>query len=248
MFYNPFSLLGKTVLVTGASSGIGQAVASQCSKMGARVIITGRDKNKLYKTFCLLDGDSNLQITADLTNEEDVNNLVTEIPSLDGVVYSAGNIKIKPLSFINSEDLEYVYKANTFSSFILTKILLKKKKLNKGASLVYISSISSFHNSPGRAIYASSKAALTSLMRSCAVELSEKNIRSNAIHPGMIETNFIDTGTFSTEDYKKELEQYPLKRYGCPDDVAYAVLYYLSDASSWVTGSSLVVDGGRMLK
>lgn len=248
MSYNPFSLEGKTILVTGASSGIGRATAIECSKMGASVIITGRNEERLNETFKALEGDGHQQIVADLTNQEDIDNLVSQICALDGLVNNAGLGRNKPIGFIKMDDLEYVYQTNVFACILLTKSLLKKKKINKGGSLVFTSSISSRLNTPGIAMYASSKAAVSSFMRSCAVELGEKQIRSNAVLPGMVETKLITRGDYTEEDLDKDRNLYPLKRYGKPHEIAYAIIYLLSDASSWVTGTSLVVDGGRLLK
>ena len=146
------------------------------------------------------------------------------------------------------EDLQYVYQTNVFACILLTKVLLKKKKINKGGSLVFTSSISSQLSTPGIAMYASSKAAIASYMRSCAVELGDKQIRSNAVHPGMVETKLISGGTYTDDDMNRDKELYALKRYGKPEEIAYAIVYLLSDASAWVTGSSLVIDGGRLLK
>lgn len=246
--YNPFSLEGKIIFITGASSGIGRATAIECSKMGATVIITGRNEERLNETFKALEGEGHQQIVADLTIQEDIDNLVSQIDFLDGLVNNAGLGRNKPVSFIKMDDLEYVYQTNVFASILLTKSLLKKKKINRGGSLVFTSSISSRLNSPGIAMYASSKAAISSFMRSCAVELGDKCIRSNAVLPGMVETKLINRGDYTEDDMNRDREFYALKRYGKPEEIAYAIIYLLSDASSWVTGTSLVVDGGRLLK
>lgn len=246
--YNPYSLQGKTILVTGSSSGIGQTTAIECSKMGARVVITGRNIERLQETFDQLEGEGHIQIIADLNTEEDIEKLVSECPELDGLVNNAGRGKSKPVNFIKLEDLEDVYKTNLFGVALLTKMLLKKKKLGKGSSIVFTSSISSKMTAAGLAIYASSKAAVSAYMRTCAIELGPKNIRANAVLPGMVETKLINSGTYTEEDKANDLALYPLNRYGAPTDVAFAIIYLLSDASSWVTGSEFVIDGGRSLK
>lgn len=248
MSYNPFSLSGKTVLITGASSGIGQATAIECSKMGARVIITGRNQERLQNAFERLEGEGHLQVLADLNVEEDILRLVDLCPPLDGLVNNAGRGNSKPVQFIKKEDLQDVFNTNLFGIALLTKSLLKKKKIASGASLVFTSSISTYVSAPGLAIYASSKAAVTAYMRTCAVELSAKGIRSNAVLPGMVETKLINSGTYTDEDKQNDLNLYPLGRYGVPIDVALAIIYLLSDASQWVTGSELIIDGGRSLK
>ena len=246
--YNPFSLEGKTVLVTGASSGIGQATAIECSKMGAKVVITGRNVERLQETFNQLEGDGHLQIVADLNNEDDIAKLVEQCPVLNGLVNNAGRGKSKPVNFIGLQDLQDVYQTNLFGVALLTKMLLKKKKIERGGSIVFTASISAYTTAPGLAIYASSKAAVTAYMRTCALELGVKGIRANAVLPGMVETKLINGGTYTDEDKQNDLAFYPLGRYGKPDDIAKAMVYLLSDASSWMTGSELVIDGGRSLK
>lgn len=248
--YNPYSLEGKTILVTGASSGIGRASAIECSHMGATVLITGRNEERLSQTLSRLDtsfGASHQMIVADLTDEESLNTLVSQIDSIDGLVNNAGVNRVKPVAFIKQEDLEYVFRNNTWTAVNLTRILCKKKKLKKNGSVVFTSSVSAFFNAPGRALYAGSKAALTSFMRSFAVELADKGIRANAVHPGMVETKMI-AENLSEEELQNNLKEYPLNRFGKPEDVAWAIIYLLSDASSWVTGTSVVIDGGFMLK
>ena len=248
MSYNPFTLEGKTILVTGASSGIGQATAIECSKMGAKVVITGRNEERLNETLSLLEGDGHIMIVADLNEQSNIDSLVESCPVLDGLVNNAGRGKSKPVNFLKLEDLQDVYQTNLFGVALLTKGLLKKKKLEKGSSIVFTSSISSYMTAAGLSIYASSKAAVCGYMRTCAVELGTKGIRSNAVLPGMVETKLINSGTYTDEDKQKDLNLYPLGRYGRPIDIAHGIIYLLSDASSWVTGTELVIDGGRSLK
>lgn len=248
--YNPFSLSGKVILVTGASSGIGRATAIECSRMGAHVIITGRNRERLEETYSLLDTmslQSHSLIVADLTKEEDLQLIAETIGSIDGLVNNAGVNRIKPASFVKNEDLEYIFQNNAFSGVNLTRALLKKKIISKGGSIVFTSSISAFYNAPGRLLYSGSKAALTSFMRSFAVELADKHIRVNAVHPGMVETN-MTAEHISEDELNRNLGDYPLKRYGKPEEIAWAIIYLLSDAAAWVTGSSLTIDGGFMLK
>lgn len=248
MSYNPFSLEGKIVLVTGASSGIGQATAIECSKMGAKVVITGRNIERLQDTFDQLEGDGHIQIAADLNDENEIAKLVEQCPVLNGLVNNAGRGKSKPVNFISVEDLQDVFQTNLYGVALLTKMLLKKKKIAKGGSIVFTSSISAYMTAAGLSIYASSKAAVTAYMRTCAIELGAKNIRSNAILPGMVETKLINSGTYTDEDKQNDLSFYPLGRYGSPEDIARAMVFLLSDASVWITGTELVVDGGRCLK
>lgn len=248
MSYNPFSLEGKTVLVTGASSGIGQATAIECAKMGAKVVITGRNVERLQETFGQLEGEGHLQIAADLNSEDEIAQLVEQCPVLNGLVNNAGRGKSKPVNFIGLQDLQDVYQTNLFGVALLTKMLLKKKKIAKEGSIVFTSSISAYMTAAGLSIYASSKAAVAAYMRTCAIELGPKGIRANAILPGMVETKLINSGTYTDEDKQNDLALYPLGRYGQPEDIARAMVFLLSDASAWMTGAELVVDGGRCLK
>ena len=248
MSYNPFTLEGKTVLVTGASSGIGQATAIECAKMGAKVVVTGRNAERIQETFNLLEGEGHIQIAADLDNVEDIAHLVAECPILDGLVNNAGRGLSKPVNFLKADDLQGVFQTNIYGVALLTKDLLKKKKIAKNASLVFTSSISAYMSAPGLSVYAASKAALSAYMRTCALELAPKGIRANAVLPGMVETKLINSGTYTDEDKQADLAFYPLGRYGVPEDIARAMVYFLSDASAWITGIEFVVDGGRSLK
>lgn len=246
--YNPFSLEGKTILVTGASSGIGKTTAVECSKMGAKLVITGRNEERLNQTLGELEGESHLALIGDLTSSEDIKNLVASMPELDGIVYNAGVGITVPLAFIKDEDLYRIFETNLFATMRLNKDLLRKKKIRKSASIVFTSSISALFNTPGISLYGAAKAALLSYMRGCACELADKKIRANAVLPGMIQTDLINGGTLSEEDKARDMATYPLKRYGTPQDVAFAFIYLLSDASSWVTGTSLIVDGGKLMR
>lgn len=250
MMYNPFSLEGKTILVTGASSGIGRVTAIECSKLGATLVITARNEERLNETFSLLDGQerSHKMIIADLSNDEGIATLIENMPEIDGCVSNAGVGATLPIQFISMEELERVYKVNCFAPMMLTKALLKKKKLKKRSSVVYTSSIAGLTNvSPANAIYGSSKNALNAYVKYAALELSGKQIRFNTIHPGRIETPLIQNRMISEEDIKRDLEKYPMKRYGQPEEVARTIVFLLSDASSYITGTSIVVDGGRSL-
>jgi len=249
--YNPFSLQGKTILITGASSGIGKTTAIECSKLGANVVITGRDADRLDETFSALHGDANshIKIVADLTNENELQQLVDSLPILDGCVNNAGVGKMLPLQFYSTEVLENVFQINTFAPMLLMKYLVKKKKLKNPSSVVFTASISGYNNvAPANGIYGSSKSALSAYMKYAALELARKGIRCNAVHPGRVNTPLIENRLISQEDMLKDVEMYPLKRYAQPEEVAYAIIYLLSDAASFVTGSDLVIDGGRSLK
>ena len=248
--YNPFSLEEKTVLITGASSGIGAETAVECSRLGATVIISGRNESRLQETFSRLDRSSyqgHQMVLADLTDETDIARLVEQICDIDGLVCNAGVNRIKPVAFVQEDDFDFVFRTNVYAGMSLIRGLLRKKRFNKNSSIVFTSSVSAFHNAPGRVLYAGSKAAQTSLMRSVAIELAGKGIRANAVHPGLVETKLINE-SLSEEERDNALADYPLKRFGRPEEIAWAIIYLLSDAASWVTGSSMIIDGGFMLK
>ena len=248
MSYNPFSLNGKHILITGASSGIGKSIAIECSKMGCSLMITGRNEDRLLETFSELEGTGHKYLTANLDSEDDLLRLADACSALDGVVFNAGLGCSKPINFIKAEDLDDVYRTNLFSIVLLNRILLKKKLLKKGASLVFTSSLSAHLTGAGLAVYASSKAAVCGYMRTCALELAAKGIRANAILPGMVETKLINAGTYSADDRQGDMALYPLGRYGSPEDIAHPTIFLLSDASSWMTGTEMIIDGGRSLK
>ena len=244
MEYNPFTLKGKTILVTGASSGIGQATAVECAQMGAEVVITGRDTERLQATADLM-GILKAQIAADLTNQEDVERLVAALPPLDGAVLCAGNSTTLPLQFGSREKFDEMFNVNFFAPVELLRLMYKKKVLQKGASVVLIASIGGTHSfMPGNGVYGASKAALNSLMKYAAREYASRKIRVNSICPGMVDTPLIHRGTITEEQLAEDAKRYPLGRYGKPDDIANGVVYLLSDASSWLTGHDLVIDGG----
>lgn len=242
---------GKTILVTGASSGIGRSAAIECSKMGAKLFITGRNIERLKETLCQLEGFGHYSVVADLSEQEGIDAVANSISNIDGCVNCAGISQIKPIKRIDRNGLSEIVNANTFAPILLTSTLVKTKKLKQGSSVVFISSMAGPHvvNS-GEAAYSTSKGALTAFAKVAALELAPQKIRVNCISPGVVETPLLNLSNdiFSENQLKDTmLARYPLKRFGKPEDIAYAVIYYLSDVSSWVTGSDLVIDGGYIL-
>ncbi len=248
MTFNPFTLEGKIILVTGASSGIGKATAIACSKMGASVIITGRNVERLQETFNELEGVGHNQVIAELTDEDQLTKLAEMVPPLDGIVNNAGIGSKTPISFIKKTDLQTILDVNTIVPIMLTKNLLKKKKMKRGASMVFTSSISGICSVDiGNTLYSVSKSAIDGFMKNAAKELAEKGIRVNSVNPGMVNTKINEYSSVSEEDIQRDMANYPLKRYGNPEEIAYAIIYLLSDASAWVTGTALKIDGGYSL-
>ncbi|MDY5671514.1 MAG: SDR family oxidoreductase [Prevotella sp.] len=248
--YNPFSLEGKTILVTGASSGIGRSTAIECSKAGAKVVLTARNEARLKETLSMLIGEDHSYIVADLANEEQMDRLVAEMPIIDGLVNNAGFNVMQLVPFIKDEDLIKVMRVNLEAPILLTHKVVKKKKIAKESSIVFTSSIAGKGVcSAGNSLYSASKGGLTAFMKNAALELASKKIRCNAVLPGMVETPLKEGKSNITEEqWEINRQLYPLKRFGNPEDVAYAIIYLLSDASAWMTGSELVIDGGRSLK
>jgi NAD(P)-dependent dehydrogenase (short-subunit alcohol dehydrogenase family) len=246
--YNPFSLTGKVIMVTGASSGIGRAVAIECSKTGSKVIITGRDQQRLEKTFNDLIGEGHILIKADLTSKDDLQTLVEQLPELDGLVNNAGISRRLLTKDITQEALESVINSNFTASVLLTRMILKQKKVVNGASIVFMSSRGADRPTVGNAMYSASKGAINSFAKVMALELAPQRIRVNCILPGMVWTPLIEHSPLSVELYKEDEKRYPLGRYGKPEDIAYLALYLLSNASAWMTGSAITIDGGISLR
>ena len=245
--FNPFSLDGKTILVTGASSGIGRATAVFCSRMGARVVITGRNELRLQETLDGLYGEGHLQIAADLTDKESIALLIKELPQLNGVVHCAGIGHRKPCKSISEEDITSVMSANFNSAVLLQAGLLSGRKIEKSASIVFISSRAAEIPDIANSIYSASKGALKSYAKCLSLELAPRNIRVNCICPAVVITPLILDSGVDLEQLKVEEAKYPLKRYGKPEDIANLAVFLLSDASSWMTGSCIDITGGSIL-
>jgi len=237
-----FNIKNKKILITGASSGIGKEIAIQCSKEGAHLIITGRDTTRLEETNQLLN-DSKCKV-CNMNNDADIIELVESLPELDGVVFCAGIMEYSPVKLINTKKINNIFSTNFNSQVILTQQLLKSKKLKGNSSLVYISSIASKIGVPGTALYASTKAALNAFIRVTASELASSRIRVNSICPGIIITPMGEMANDISDGIQNE---YPLG-YGQPSDVAGTSIFLLSEASRWITGTDLILDGGLTLK
>lgn len=251
--FNPFTLENKTILVTGASSGIGRQCAIDCSKMGAKVVLVARNEERLKETLSNMDGDGHLVCPFDLNNlvgiKELVANVISKTGKLDGFVHSAGVEVTKPLQLLTVEDYEAVFRINSLSGFEFVHQFASIKNMNKGGSIVLIASISGVIGRSSVAAYSASKGAIISACRSMSLEFAKKQIRVNCISPGTVLTplmqSFLDT--LDEEKRAKRVEGFPLGL-GEPSDISNACIYLLSDASRWVTGQNLIVDGGYTAK
>ena len=241
---------GKTILVTGASSGIGRAVAMYFSAQGAKVVITGRNNERLNETLEALTGDGNVAISCDLIGIENLKKLMDDIYSnigaLNAVVHCAGIMKTLPLQAVKEKDFDDSFNINVRTAQFLAKFLRRKGRYNPdGASLIFLSSVAASCGEPANTTYAASKAALEGLSKSLAMELARLNIRVNCLAPGLVETEMmLDFNKQLTESQmNKIINKHPLGL-GKPEDVAHAAAFLASDLSRWITGTTLFVDGG----
>lgn len=242
--FNPFSLERKTILVTGASSGIGRSIAVTCSKMGAKVIINGRNSKKIYETLSMMEGNEHIVNLGDLTSNGVLSAMVESLPKLDGIVHCAGIGQRIACKELRETDVNLVMDINFKVPVMLQAELLRQKRINKAASIVFVASLASCSPSMGNAVYSASKGAIISYANCLALELASRKIRVNCISPAMVWTDLILKDGIDEELLKEDEKKYPLKRYGTPEDIANLAVYMLSDASSWMTGSNVKITGG----
>ncbi|KAA3623837.1 MAG: SDR family NAD(P)-dependent oxidoreductase [Flavobacterium sp.] len=246
---SPFSLTNKKILVIGASSGLGKRIAIESAALGANLILLGRNEDRLKQTLAALkEGDHSYEVV-DINHTESVNALVSKLPGLDGVVNSAGIVESQLFSFLKEDSIRQIMETNFFSPVLLIQKLVKKKKINKPGSIVFLSSVSGpLLTYIGNSSYSASKSAITGIAKTMALELAPKQIRVNCLVPAMIKTELLGNIASSEEDLSSDEQNYPLGGYGQPEDVAYAAIYLLSDASKWITGINLKIDGGLTLR
>lgn len=242
--FNPFSLQGKQILVTGVSSGIGKAIAIACAKMGASVSATARNEQRLAETISQMPEGNHKAIKADLTSQDDIDALVAELPKLDGIAHCAGIGERTLCKNITEADVDKMLGVNFKAPVMLQTEILRQKKINKQASIVFIASIANDSPSIGNALYSASKGAIIAYANCLQLELAPRQIRVNCISPAMVWTDLIFKGGVTEEELKIDEQKYPLKRYGQPEDIANLAVYLLSDASAWMTGSNLKITGG----
>ncbi|MBQ6970996.1 MAG: SDR family oxidoreductase [Synergistaceae bacterium] len=245
---SPFTLGGRTILITGASSGIGRAAAILCAEMGASLIITARNEERLAGTLDSLSGTGHKMITADLADESEISRLVEQSPPLDGLVNNAGMIELLPSEYVTREKLDEILSVNTYAPITLFAGLARKRKLRKGCSVVFTSSLAgNVVTAYGHSMYSVSKAAVSAFAKTAALEMAPRKIRVNCVCPGMIETGLIHSEKVTPEMLAEDVKRYPLRRYGKPEEVAGGIAFLLSDAASFITGINLIIDGGMTL-
>jgi len=246
---NLVDLTGKNIIITGASSGIGQTAAILCSKLGAKVSIIGRDEEKLNETLCLLEGTNHLLFPLDITNYSQIDNVVSQIVNsngkINGFIHSAGIELTRPLKILKTEMLQDVFAVNVFAGLEFAKSITKNNNINTGASLIFIASIVGSLGQAGKIGYSASKGALISSCKSMAIEFASKGIRVNTISPALVETDMSKKimDTIGEDAKTNVLKMHPLG-FGKVEDVANACAFFLSDASSWITGTDFIIDGG----
>jgi len=242
---NSFDLSGKTILVTGASSGIGKQAAVTISNHGGNVIITGRNEERLQQTLSGLKKGDHKSIAADLKNPSDIDTLLEQLPELNGIVHSAGITTHLPAKFIRQQDIDEIFDINYNVPVLLTAQLLKKKKVLNNSSIVFLSSIATKYPYFGGSVYSSTKSAIEAYSRVLALELASKKIRSNCLLPSFVQTPMVeDAGKTISKDVLEKFEKMMPLGFGEPEDVANAIVFFLSDASKWITGTNLVLGGG----
>jgi NAD(P)-dependent dehydrogenase (short-subunit alcohol dehydrogenase family) len=244
-----FSMSGMNILVTGASSGIGRCTAIRLSLMGANVTICSRNLKGLEETLALMEGERHEIMVADFSKSVDLNNLVISLKEIHGLVHCVGTHKFVLSKFISEPEINEILKVNFISPVLLTKELVRAKKIKKGGSIIFVSSIAANSPSVGTILYGTSKAAVNSAMRSFALELAPLKIRVNSVSPGIIKTDFLfkNNESLSRTQLSEDEARYPLG-YGIPEDITNAIIFLLSDGSRWITGSDLIIDGGISLK
>lgn len=240
---HPFSLQGKTILVTGASSGLGRQIAITCAERGARLIISGRDTGRLQATYEALAGDGHVQVQAELTSAEDRDRLAMACPSIHGVVHSAGKQMLSPIRQLRESLMTEMYNIHFLAPVMLTQRLLQANAVAQGGSILFMLSTAAHIGTRGVGPYSAMKSALLGIIRCLAIEQGKRGIRVNGISPSVIPTPLWGEDNEQNEPLKLQRERHPLGL-GTPHDVAYGAVYMLSEASRWVTGTSLVMDGG----
>ncbi|XP_018802393.1 PREDICTED: uncharacterized protein LOC108977244 [Bactrocera latifrons] len=248
------SLAGKVVIVTGASSGIGAITAEEFAKQGSKVVITGRNEANLKATEAACKAANSkvelLLITADVTVDAEriINSTIDKFGQLDVLVNNAGYGEGGSILDINVDQYDKIFDTNVRAVFLLTKYAAPHLIKTQG-NIVNVSSVAGLRSFSDLSVYCTSKAALDQFTRCIALDLAPKNVRVNAVNPGLIVTKFYQGFGISEADYAKYLEHskstHALGRVGQPKEVADVIIFLASDSSSFITGATLPIDGGK---
>jgi NAD(P)-dependent dehydrogenase (short-subunit alcohol dehydrogenase family) len=247
---NPLDLTGKTIMVTGASNGIGRSTSIYLSRMGARIIAVGRNQERLDETMGALEGSQHRSYARDLTEVETLptwmKTVAAEVGPLYGLVHSAGVVMNRPLRVLSYSNYVAIMRINLDAAVMLSKgFRLKGVRDESGSAIVYLSSVTAFRAQPSLAAYAASKGALISLARTLALELAADRVRVNCVCAGLVRTDMMSglKETIPEEAYRALMSKYPLGT-GTTEDVAFAIAFLLAPAAKWITGTAMVIDGG----
>lgn len=246
---NPLDLSGRSVLVTGASSGIGRETACLVAQLGGRVIATGRSEDRLRGTLGALAGEGHAAEPFDLGDAAGIpiwiKRLRAEYGPLHGLVHCAGVHALRPLRILDAGTCDEMMHINVTSAMALARGFTQRGVAGPGSSIVLLSSVAGFVGQAGVAAYAASKGAIAAMSRSLAVELAAAGIRVNCVAPGMVRGEMTSALLNQLNGEQTEaLESRHLLGFGCPRDVAHAIIFLLAETARWITGTTLVVDGG----
>lgn len=251
--FSPEALSGRLIIVTGASSGLGRAASVFLSELGARIVLVGRNADKLAQVAAMLSGTGHNFKVADLsddgTADELIKSVVAQCGTISGLFHSAGNSGVVPIRLTKRSHIDDMFGAAVFGGLGISRALARKGAMHDGGSIVFMTSVSALRGRKGMVAYSAAKAATSGLLRALAIELADRRIRVNGIAAGAVATEMHDSFVKSVNDKMvKNYEGLHPLGFGLPSDIANTVAFLMSDASRWITGVNLSVDGGYAAK